>query len=66
MVYDLIFNELMVLFNAVIDTWQYTGVEILAFSLTIFFVGIFLLIPLYAFKISFDLISGYSKRKRWK
>lgn len=66
MVYDLIFNELITLFNASIDTWQYTGVEILSFILTIFFIGIFLLIPIYAFKIAFDLVSGRTKRKRWK
>lgn len=50
MIYDLIFNELLNIFNAVSGSWQYTGVEILSFILTTLFVLIFLALPLYAFK----------------
>lgn len=50
MVYDLIYNQLIEIFNISGGGWQLTAVEIVSFILTCLFVLIFLAIPLYSFK----------------
>lgn len=58
MIYDLIFTELIDLFNAISGTWQYTGVEVFSFILTTIFILLFMAIPLYAFKSLLASLNG--------
>ncbi len=48
MVYDLIYNQLITIFNVSDGGWLLTAVQIVSFSLTVLFMLIFMLIPIYA------------------
>lgn len=67
MLYELIFNELQNLFNASVESWVYTGVEILSFTTCVIFIIMFATIPIGLFVSFLSLLSATSgKRKRWK
>lgn len=67
MLYELIFTEFKNLFNANIDSWIYTGVEILSFTTCVIFIIMFATIPIGLFVSFLSLISASSgKRKRWR
>lgn len=66
MLYQLIFDEFQTLFNAGVDSWVYTGVEILTFITCIIFIVMFATIPIGLFVSFLSLLSATSgKRKRW-
>lgn len=48
MIYDLIYNNLIQFFNTGIS-WQVLGIEIFAYALTILFILVFILLPVYLF-----------------
>lgn len=67
MLYELIFTEFQNLFNANIDSWIYTGVEILSFTTCVIFIIMFATIPIGLFVSFLSLLSATSgKRKRWR
>lgn len=67
MLYELIFTEFQNLFNASIDSWIFTGVEILSFITCVIFIIMFATIPIGLFVSFLSLLSATSgKRKRWR
>lgn len=67
MLYELIFTEFQSLFNASIESWIYTGVEILSFITCLIFIIMFATIPIGLFGSFLSLLSATSgKRKRWR
>ncbi len=48
MVYDLIYNQLITIFNVSDGGWLLTAVQIVSFTLTVLFMLIFMLIPIFA------------------
>ena len=67
MLYELIFTEFQNLFNASVDSWIYTGVEILSFTTCVIFIIMFSTIPIGLFVSFLSLLSATSvKRKRWR
>lgn len=61
MVYEIIINELLPIFSPVQGTWQYYGVQVIAYTLTVLLVALFLAVPLYLFFTIFNLFSKEDK-----
>lgn len=69
MIYDLIYNEIIQFINSNIS-WQVLGVEILSYALTILFILIFIILPVYLFNVILKFCdlneNNGSRRKRKK
>lgn len=70
MIYQLIYSELVQFINADVG-WQLAGIEYLSFALTILFILLFILLPVYLFVTVINLSQlnenkGRRARKRYR